>query len=95
MKDMHVTCDSLLPGAQAARGVAVVVDVFRAFTCAPLLFSLGLERSILVGTAEEALALKQENNDLILVGEVGGRPVEGFDLGNSPNQILQNWLLMS
>ncbi len=42
-----------------------------------------------MGTAEEALALKQENNDLILVGEVGGRPVEGFDLGNSPNQILQ------
>jgi hypothetical protein len=32
MTDMHVTCDSLLPGAQAARGVAVVVDVFRAFT---------------------------------------------------------------
>jgi 2-phosphosulfolactate phosphatase len=89
MKDMHVTCDSLLAGAQAARGVAVVVDVFRAFTCAPLLFSLGLDHSILVGTAEEALALKRENNDLILVGEVGGRPVEGFDLGNSPSQILQ------
>ena len=89
MKDMHVTCDSLLPGAQAARGVAVVVDVFRAFTCAPLLFSLGLERSILVGTPEEALALKQKNNDLILVGEVAGLPVEGFDLGNSPSQILQ------
>jgi 2-phosphosulfolactate phosphatase len=89
MKDMHVTCDSLLPGAQAARGVAVVVDVFRAFTCAPLLFSLGLERSILVGTAEEAFALKKQDYDLILVGEVGGRPVEGFDLGNSPSQILQ------
>lgn len=66
-----------------------MVDVFRAFTCAPLLFSLGLERSILVGTPEEALALKQKNNDLILVGEVGGRPVEGFDLGNSPIQILR------
>jgi 2-phosphosulfolactate phosphatase len=89
MKEIQVTCDSLLAGAQAARGIAVVVDVCRAFTCAPLLFSLGLEQSILVSTPEEALAMKRQDESLILVGELNGAPVDGFDLGNSPSEILQ------
>ena len=89
MADMRVTCDSLLEGAKAARGTAVVVDVYRAFTCTPLLFYKGIERSLLVATPEEALALKQKNGNLILSGEVKGAPIEGFDLGNSPSQILK------
>ena len=89
MTEMKVTCDSLLAGAQAARGLVVVVDVFRAFTCTPLLFSLGLEQSILVATPEEALALKRRDASLVLAGELKGIPIEGFDLGNSPSQILR------
>ena len=61
---MQVTCSSLLEGAKAARGVAVIIDVYRAFTCTPLLFSLGIEKSILVATPQEAFDLKQENGDL-------------------------------
>ena len=68
---MKVTHTRLLEGAQAARGVAVIIDVFRAFTCAPLLFSLGIQKSILVSTPEEAFALKEKNSQLILIGEVG------------------------
>ena len=86
---MKVIRSSLLEGARSARGTAVVVDVFRAFSCTPLLFSLGVRHSILVATAEEALALKAQDGELILIGEVGGSPVEGFDLGNSPSQILR------
>jgi len=86
---MHVTRARLLEGAQSARGVAVIIDVFRAFTCTPLLFSLGIRKSILVSTPEEAFALRQENEDLILIGEVNGIPIEGFDLGNSPSEILK------
>ena len=85
---MHVNYGYLLAGAQAARGIAVIIDVFRAFTCTPLMFSLGLKKSILVSQPHEALALKARNQDYILVGEVGGLPIEGFDLGNSPSQIL-------
>lgn len=88
MAPMQVTCDRLLAGAQAAQGIAVVVDVFRAFTCTPFLFSMGIERSILVATPEEALAMKQQDRSLILVGELKGVPIQGFDLGNSPSQIL-------
>lgn len=86
---MQIICDSLLPGAQAARGIAVIIDVFRAFTCAPLMFSLGIQKIVLVSTPDEAMALKAKDPDLILIGEVGGIPIEGFDLGNSPTQILK------
>ena len=87
---MEITRGSLLPGAQTARGVTVVIDVFRAFTCAPLLFELGIKESILVSTPREAIELKNENSDLILIGEVGGAPIDGFDFGNSPSQILRH-----
>ncbi len=86
---MQVNLSRLLAGASAARGLTVVVDVYRAFTCAPLLFDLGIECSYLVATPEEALALKERDPELILVGEVAGVPIEGFDLGNSPSQILR------
>ena len=86
---MEVTRTRLLEGAQTARGVAVIIDVFRAFTCAPLLFSFGIRKLILVSTPEEAFALRQKNSELLLIGEVGGIPIEGFDLGNSPSEILK------
>lgn len=87
---MDISRASLLEGAQAARGVAVIIDVFRAFTCSPLLFSLGIQKSILVSTPEDAFALKEGNKDLVLIGEVDGIPIEGFDLGNSPSEILKH-----
>jgi len=86
---LQVTCSSLLAGAKTARGVAVIVDVFRAFSCTSLLFSLGIQRSILVATPPEALAMKQQDPHRLLIGEMGGAPVAGFDLGNSPSQILR------
>ena len=89
MPGIRVTRDSLLAGAYAAQGIAIVVDVFRAFTCAPLMISLGLKRLILVATPEEALAMKERHGEFILSGEKGGFPIEGFDLGNSPIQILR------
>jgi len=85
---MKIVCDSLYRGALAARGVAVIVDVFRAFTCAPLLFSMGIEKLYMVGTPEQAFALKEKDRDLLLVGEVSGIPIKGFDFGNSPSEIL-------
>ena len=86
---MKIVCDRLYNGALAARGVAVIIDVFRAFTCAPLLFSMGVEKLFLIATPEQAFALKQKDKDLILVGEVSGIPIKGFDFGNSPSEILR------
>ena len=86
---MQIHYDRLLAGAQRARGTAVIIDVFRAFTCTPLLFSLGIEKSILVSTPREAIALKSQDEALLLSGEVKGIPIDGFDLGNSPAEILR------
>ena len=86
---MQIHYDRLLVGAQRARGTAVIIDVFRAFTCTPLLYSLGIEKSILVSTPQEAFALKRHDQTLLLSGEVSGIPIEGFDLGNSPGEILR------
>ncbi|MDJ0984534.1 MAG: 2-phosphosulfolactate phosphatase [Desulfobacterales bacterium] len=86
---MQVIHNRFLAGAEAARGLTVIIDVFRAFTCTPLLYSLGIEKSILVASPQEAFALKRDRNDVLLVGEIGGVPIEGFDLGNSPSQIRQ------
>lgn len=86
---MDIKIDRLRTGAETARGIAVIIDVFRAFTCAPLLFSLGIEKSILVSSPEEALALKAADENLMLIGEIEGIPIQGFDFGNSPGQLLR------
>ena len=74
----------LLDGARRARGVAVIIDVFRAFTLAPLVLSRGAEAVYVVGTPAEALALQARHPDWLLVGESDGRPLPGFDFPNSP-----------
>ncbi|HSJ52365.1 MAG TPA: 2-phosphosulfolactate phosphatase [Anaerolineae bacterium] len=77
----------LLEGARQAEGVAVIIDVYRAFTSAALMVHLGAEKLVLVADAEAALDLKRSLGTLA-VGEKGGRRVPGFDLGNSPTEVL-------
>jgi 2-phosphosulfolactate phosphatase len=79
---------SLLVGAQEAEGVAVVIDVMRAFTSAAVMLYLGACRIVLVAEPADVLELKREKGYLA-VGEVGGRKVPGFDLGNSPSRMLE------
>jgi len=79
---------SLLKGASEAEGVVVIIDVLRAFTSAAMMMHLGVEKIILLTDPEQVLATARDR-DFIAAGEVGGRKVEGFDLGNSPSQILE------
>jgi len=67
-----------------ASGPVVVVDVLRAFTTAAYAFDRGAEEIFLVSTVEEAFELRSRQADCLLMGEVNGRPIEGFDLPNSP-----------
>lgn len=69
------------------RGVTVVIDVIRAFTTAHYAFANGAHEILLVATADEALRLKQQNPALLLAGEVDSLPIDGFDFGNSPEEI--------
>ena len=47
----------------------------------------GAREVVLVADHERALALKAADPTLFLTGEIGGRPIRGFDLGNSPSLI--------
>src|SRR4029450_9876396 len=46
---MQIRRLSLAEGARAAEGLAGIIDVFRAFTCEPLMFHCGARRRILEG----------------------------------------------
>jgi 2-phosphosulfolactate phosphatase len=67
-----------------ASGTVIVVDVIRAFTVAAYAFAAGAREVLLVGTEEEALALRDRFPGAWAMGEVDGLKPEGFDLGNSP-----------
>jgi 2-phosphosulfolactate phosphatase len=74
-------------GARAARGVAVVIDVFRAFSIACYAFANGAHRIIPVAEIEEARRLKRMHPEFVSLGERNARKIEGFDFGNSPTCI--------
>lgn len=84
---MRIERFSLISGARKARGLAVVIDVFRAFTTAAYVMANGAERIIPIGDIEEAFELKLLHPVWVLMGEREGRRVEGFDYGNSPFEI--------
>jgi 2-phosphosulfolactate phosphatase len=79
---------SLLEGARGATDHAVIVDVFRAFTTAAFCVAAGANEIVLLADHAEALAMKREDPSLFLTGEIDGRPIAGFDAGNSPSVIV-------
>ncbi len=87
-KAMKIIRKSCAKGVSEAEGLTVVIDVFRAFSCAPLFFHFGVKGVILEADPEKAFRLKGKNPDFILVGEVNEIPIEGADLGNSPSHII-------
>ena len=75
-------------GAREARGLAVVIDVFRAFSVACYAFDRGASAIHPVAAIDEALALRAAHPDWLLIGERHARQLPGFDFGNSPTQIV-------
>jgi 2-phosphosulfolactate phosphatase len=84
---MKISIRSLLEGARNATGAVAVIDTFRAFTTAAVALANGASRIIMVGTVDEALALREAESGAICMGEVRGRAPDGFDYGNSPFEI--------
>lgn len=85
---MEIEILQLLEGARQAKGLTVIIDVFRAFSTACYAFGNGVQRIYPVGDLELAYGLKNQYPDYILVGERFERRPEGFDFGNSPSQLL-------
>jgi 2-phosphosulfolactate phosphatase len=85
---MQIQILHLLEGAREAKGLTVVIDVFRAFSVACYISDNGAERIIPVADIAEAYRLKREIPYSILIGERNERVPEGFDFGNCPTHLL-------
>jgi 2-phosphosulfolactate phosphatase len=81
---MEIQILHLLEGARNARGVTVIIDVFRAFTTACYAFSRKADRIIPVADIDEAYRIRQANPEFLLMGERNEMKPPGFDYGNSP-----------
>ena len=84
---MKIRILHLIEGAKQARGLTVIIDVFRAFSVECYAFGNGAKMIIPVGDIDIAYKLKKENPAFLLIGERQGKKPPGFDHGNSPSQI--------
>jgi 2-phosphosulfolactate phosphatase len=75
-------------GARRAEGLTVIIDVFRAFSVACYAFDGGAMKIIATGEIDRAFELKKKYRNSVLVGERNEKKIDGFDLGNSPTEIL-------
>ena len=74
-------------GARTATGVAIVIDVLRAFTLSAYALAGGARECLLVQTVDEARALAARIPGAIISAEVDTMPVAGIEISNSPTQI--------
>ena len=84
---MKIQILHLVEGAKQARGLAVIIDVFRAFSTACYIMNNGAEKILPVSEVSEAFQLKKNNPEFILLGEEFEKKIPGFDFGNSPSHI--------
>ncbi|HEY4383707.1 MAG TPA: 2-phosphosulfolactate phosphatase [Ktedonobacteraceae bacterium] len=75
--------------AAQARGITIVIDVIRAFSVAGYAFAGGARSIWLVRGVDEAHALRENDPEALLAGEVQGRRIPGFQFNNSPAQMAQ------
>ena len=76
-------------GAARARGLAVIIDVFRAFSAACYAFDRGAQSIIATQSLETARALKRNHPRYLLMGERHAVKPPDFDFGNSPSELVQ------
>jgi 2-phosphosulfolactate phosphatase len=87
---MKVDILEFVEGAQKARGVAVIIDVFRAFSVSCYAFDAGAVRIIATAGVNDAFLLKKKYSNSVLIGERDEKIIEGFDFGNSPTEIIKS-----
>jgi 2-phosphosulfolactate phosphatase len=86
---MKIEILEFVEGAKRAKGVAVIIDVFRAFSVTCYAIDAGAARIIATTGTAEAFILKKNYRNCVLMGERDERKIEGFDFGNSPTEIIK------
>ncbi len=84
---MQIQTYHLIEGARQADGVAVIIDVFRAFSMECYLYAAGAAEIRPVGSISETFAWREKDPDCVLIGERHGKRIDGCELGNSPSSI--------
>ena len=84
---MNIQILHMIEGARQARGITVIIDVFRAYSVEVYATAAGMEKIIPLADVEQAFRMKEADPTRLLAGERGGAKVEGFDFGNSPSQM--------
>ena len=84
---MEIVTTDFVAGARAARGIAVIIDVFRAATVQCQAIAQGASRVLPVADEADARRFKAANPDWLLIGERHARKLPGFDHGNSPSEL--------
>jgi 2-phosphosulfolactate phosphatase len=85
---MNIQILHMVEGAKAARGLTVIIDVFRAFTVETYLMRNNAYRIYPVGDVQTAFDYQAAHPETtLLCGERNGITIEGFDFGNSPSQL--------
>lgn len=79
-----VSPDEVIPEAD----VWLVVDLLRATTTITTFFERGGRLLLPVATVQEARVLREQDPSWLLMGERNALPPKGFDLGNSPRELI-------
>ena len=86
---MKIEIVEFVEGARNARGIAVIIDVFRAFTVACYAIDAGAIKIIATSEISNAFQLKKQYKNSVLVGERDEKKIDGFDFGNSHTEIIK------
>lgn len=84
---MNINIINSVEQAHLARWIAVVIDVFRAFSTEAYIMNNGAKYIIPVMSLEEAFELRNKNPNCVLVWERQWIKPEWFDYGNSPTEL--------
>jgi 2-phosphosulfolactate phosphatase len=91
--DVWFTPGGLAAGTELEGRVVLVLDVLRATTTICAALSHGARAVIPVGSIDQAVGLARTlraaagDGPVLLAGERAGKPIAGFDLGNSPREM--------
>ncbi len=68
----------------------VLVDIYRSTTTLPLMLERGVTKIFPVSSVSEARKMKKESPDYIIAGERYGFKVPGFQMSNSPYEVMNS-----
>ena len=77
------------PGEQTPAPIGIVVDVLRATSTMTQAIAAGYSRVLCCAEIDEARALADTEPSAVLAGERRLEPIPGFELGNSPREVVE------